>query len=429
MSLDQLEADLAAMTIGHDPDRWAVTAYRVALARSESTASADVIDGALQLLGRAAGILSATRAPIEHARILTASANCHRRLADPKRAADLFEEAAVLMNGRSSPAEQAAALTNLGLAQIESGQPETALEPLDRAVRLTEGDLDDDEGRRVRGAALLNRAQAHQAAGNPGSLTRAADDYRLAVDGFGAESPQRGMALHGLGTTLLELARLDGDSTGVDDAVDVFRSSLQILTIDAFPFQHALAQHSLAIAYERRDRPLDSTRALVCAETSLAIFDPRLHRPQRDIAVATLARLEAGLQTGVATTSRVEHVVALLIATDEHERSTMLRDRLRRLSVLPLERTRRDLAGLAVSLVGLAVDDYDLVVRSMIPVLMELPEPVLDTACAELCGAHRRSDRPLAFDAALDEAVHDLLHGPQRVRVRDMLASYGWERP
>jgi hypothetical protein len=46
-----------------------------------------------------------------------------------------------------------------------------------------------------------------------------------------------------------------------------------------------------------------------------------------------------------------------------------------------------------------------------------------------LCIAHRACSDQAAYDRALDEVVHDLLHGPQRVRVRDILEGHGWVRP
>jgi len=161
---------------------------------------------------------------------------------------------------------------------------------------------------------------------------------------------------------------------------------------------------------------------------SLSILDPRLHKPQWNTAAGTLGRVEA--QLGIDhVTGRIGHIVRLMATTDESERAGMLRERLTRLSHLPVARTRRDLAGLAAALTGTTVDDYELVVRSMVPVLMELPEAVLEAACAELCAAHQNTEDQVAFDDALDRVVHDLLHGPQRVRIRDLLEQYGWVRP
>jgi tetratricopeptide (TPR) repeat protein len=438
MSLEDLEAELESIVPGADPDRWAFAAYRVAVARSESATCNDDVSDALGLLDRASRILTSTRSPIEHARVLTATANCHRQLSDPRRATALFDEAAALLTDRASASEQAAALTNLGLTRIEVGEPQRAVEPLTQAIDLVSPDtVRNDEARRVRGAALLNRAQAHQASGTRGSLLSAVDDYRDAVNDFDVEAPQRGMALHGLGAAILELLRIetetvrtaDVETLTVDDALVAFRASLRILAVDGFPFQHALAQHSLGIAYERRAAPLDSARALNHVEMALSVLDPRLHRVQWQTAADSLARIEAQCGDGRSAASRSAQVVGLLASTDETERESILRERLRRLSRVSVERTRREVAALAGALTELSISEYRLVVRSMMPILMELPEPVLDAACAELCIAHRASSDQAAYDRALDGVVHDLLHGPQRVRVRDMLEGHGWVRP
>lgn len=438
MSLEGLEAELDSIVLGAEPDRWAFAAYRVAVARSESATNNDDVNDALSLLDRAGRILTPARSPVEHARVLTAAANCHRQLSAPRRAAARFETAAELLAQRASASEQAAALTNLGLARIELGEPQRAVEPLSRAIQLVaEMITTDDEARRVRGAALLNRAQAHQASLTPESMSLAVGDYRAAVADFDIEAPQRGMALHGLGTAVLELLRTDIRSVDtaavcpvtVEDAVDAFQAALRILTADGFPFQHALAQHSLAVAYERRSAPLDLARAVHCAEMCLSILDPRLHRLQWQTAADTLARFETRLAGSGPATNRIAHVVRLMASTSETERGAILRERLRRLTNVSPERTRRDVAALTGALTELPLEQYRAVVRSMVPVLMELPETVLDAACAELCAAHQATPDQQAFDGALDEVVHDLLHGPQRVRVRDILEGHGWVRP
>ena len=531
--MERLEAELARIRAGSDPDRWALVAYRVAVARSEA-ASGD-LDGALKLLERAGRILTEARAPVEHARICTAAGNCHRRLGRPDRAAPLFKQAADLVRDRAPAGEQAAALVNLGLALTETGRPDAALEPLGQAVDILAGAAD-PESRRVRAAALINRAQALQAHGGVAELERAVADYRSAAACADEDTPQRGMALHGLGSALLESIARDqtsgaggGESEGVggavggsggaggasglesegvgeavggsggaggvggglagriDEAISAFEQALGVLTEAAFPFQHAIARHSLAVAWERRGGPLYAARALAEVEAAMSIFDPRLHRPQWQAAADTLARLERKLEIVGPPKTRADHFARLLAAVSTDERAKLLRDRLQRLATAPEIRCRRDLDELAAALTRLgpveheeveyeavgeheaaehevvehevvgserkheAVEyqavgkdyeareyeavgereavEYEAVMRSMIPVLMELPDLVLDSACASLAAAHRASGRAEVFDETLDRVIHDLLHGPQRVRVRDLLTAAGWVRP
>lgn len=504
MSLERLEAELARIRVGKDPDRWALAAYRVAVARSEA-ASGD-LDGALDLLDRAGRILTEARAPVEHARICTAAGNCHRRLGRPEKAAPLFERAADLVRDRVPTGERAAALVNLGLALTETGRPDAALEPLAQAVGIL-ADAADPEARRVRAAALINRAQALQAQGGAADLERAVADYRSAADCADEDTPQRGMALHGLGSAILEQVRRDqagpgggdpadggrgrpgnsaqssvtedGGAVGgppgrrIGEAIDAFEQALGVLTEAAFPFQHAIARHSLAVAFERRDGPFDAARALAEVEVAISIFDPRLHRPQWRAAADTLAWLRLKLEATDAPGTKSDHFARLLAAVTADERAKLLRDRLQRLASAPEIRRRRDLDELAAALTRLssgeheAVEheavgsegdyearrhetvgrgrehearehgavgeheavDYEAVMRSMIPVLMELPDSVLDSACVSLAAAHRASGRAEIFDETLDRVIHDLLHGPQRVRVRDLLTAAGWVRP
>ncbi len=434
MSLERLEAELAEIRAGHDPDGWALAAYRVAVARSESAAAGDLAE-ALDLLERAGRILTEARSPVEYARICTAAGQCHRRLGRPDRAAPLFERAAGLVRDRAPAAEQAAALVNLGLALTETGRPAGAVEPLGRALDLLAG-ADGDEAGRVRAAALINRAQALQALGGHSELERAAADYRAAAGAAAADAPQRGMALHGLGSALLE--QIDRNQAGaggrsgahgVDEAIGAFEQALGVLTEAAFPFQHAIARHSLAIAHERRGGPSDPARALAGVEAAMSIFDPRLHRPQWAAAADTLARLERTLEVADGPGTRADRFARLLAAVAADERTGLLRDRLARLAPAPEIRRRRELDGLASALTGLGPEEYETVMQSMVPVLMELPDPVLDSACAALAAAHRASGSAQAFDGALDRVIHDRLFGPQRVRVRDLLAANGWVRP
>lgn len=534
MSLERLEAELARIRAGSDPDRWALAAYRVAVARSE--AAAGDLDGALKLLERAGRILTEARAPVEHARICTAAGNCHRRLGRPDRAAPLFKQAADLVQDRAPAGERAAALVNLGLALTETGRPEAAIEPLGQAVDILAGAAD-PESRRVQAAALINRAQALQAQGGAAELEKAVADYRSAAACADEDTPQRGMALHGLGSALLESIARDqaggagglesegvgeavggpggvgrvgresegvgavgrsggasgsggadaaggGESEGVggavggsggagggdgglagriDEAISAFEQALGVLTEAAFPFQHAIARHSLAVAWERRGGPMDSARALAEVEAAMSIFDPRLHRPQWQAAADTLARLERKLEIVGPPKTRADHFARLLAAVSTDERARLLRDRLQRLATTPEIRCRRDLDELAAAFTRLGSEEheavehevveheavgsereheaeheaareheaveYETVMRSMIPVLMELPDLVLDSACASLAAAHRASGRAEVFDETLDRVIHDLLHGPQRVRVRDLLTAAGWVRP
>jgi len=441
VTIEDLEAELASVRLAEEPDDWALAAYRLAVARSEAAGRPQDIEQALELLDRAARILTADRAPVEHGRIVTAAANCHRAAGRADRALELFVRAAELLSPHAPAVERAGVLINVGLARCETGHPELAIEVLDEAVNLMTdgretasetangGRGSDDEPGRVLGAALINRAQARQLLGRDKDLRAALDDYRGAIAALPASSLQAGMAAHGLGAAVLELCRRGTPGWGADDAVGAFEQSLGVLGHTSFPFHHAVARHSLALAFEMRGGPGDLARALNSAHASLSVFDPRLHAAHWRTAHATLARLEDALGEGDPPAGRLSHVARLLADTTDEEREQLLRDRLLRAASLPATGARADLEALIGSVAALPLDGYRDVLRAIIGVLMELPDHLLETACDVLCRVHREHDSTAVLDETLDGVISERLFGPQRVRVRDLLEACGWVRP
>jgi len=281
VSIEDLEAGLASVRLAEAPDEWALAAYRLAVARSEAAGQAHDIEQALGLLDKAARILSSDRAPVEHGRIITAAANCHRAAGRADRALELFVRAAELLAPRAPVVERAGALINVGLARCEAGQPGLAIKVLDQAVDLMaagsepDGEVagadrgSDDEAGRLLGAALINRAQARQTLSRDEDLRAALDDYRRAIAVLPASSLQAGMAAHGFGAAVLELCRRGTPGWTADDAVDAFEQALGVLGHTSFPFHHAVARHSLALAFEMRNGPGDLARAVNSAHASL----------------------------------------------------------------------------------------------------------------------------------------------------------------
>ena len=472
------------MRLAEAPDDWALAAYRLAVASSETAGRPEDLEGALELLDKAARILTADRAPVEHGRILTAAANCHRAAGRADRALELFERAAELTAPRAI-GRRARCRADQPRAGALRGRPSRtgdrgsgpSRQPDDRRARATQRHLrprprgrwrdparylaasvpdgeygspdpsrvpgtwvqdqgtgggessPDDEAGRLLGAALINRAQARQSLGRDEDVRAALDDYRSAMAVLPASSLQAGMAAHGLGAAVLELCRRGVSGWSADDAVDAFDQSLSVLGHTSFPFHHAVARHSLALAFEMRGEPGDLARALNSAHASLSVFDPRLHAAHWRTAHATLARLEDALGEGDPSAGRLSHVARLLATTDETEREQLLRDRLLRAASLPATGARADLEALIGSVAALPLDDYRDVLRDILGVLMELPDQLLEAACDVLCRVHRELDSTVLLDEALDAVISNRLFGPQRVRVRDLLEANGWVRP
>ncbi len=439
MTIEDLESELSAVSLAEAPDDWAMAAYRLAVARTEAAGRPEDIDHALALLGKAARIFTIERAPLEHGRILIAVANCHRARGRTGDALEQFARAAEILALRAPAREYAGALINVGLALCEAGKPSDGVDTLNRAIEqiLTTqddpgtGQRDDpehEEMQRLLGAALINRAQARQTLGRDDELESAVSDYEAAVAALPPTSLQAGMAAHGLGATMLELCRRGSGVCDVHDAVEAFEQSLGVLSHTSFPFHHAVARHSLALAYELRGMPGDPARAVNSAYAAISAFDPRLHATHWHTAHATLTRLEAELDDG-SQGSGLNHVARLLANTTDAERDQILRDRLLRAASMPRVGMAADLGSLIDSLVGLGLEKYRHVLRSLIGVLMELPEQLLEAACGALCRAHQTHVSTEALDRVLDEVITDRLFGPQRVKVRDLLEAKGWERP
>ncbi len=425
MDLAHLRERLESVDAADDPDVWAVHAYRFALAQSELATGADDLRAALELLERASHILTSARAPIEHARLVTAAGQCHRALGDPGKATALFAAAVALLEGRATPTELAAALVNLGLARGESGQVADALVALDRAVAEL-AEAAGDESRRLVGAAHLNRAQVHQL--RPGGIDDAIVDYRAAIDQLDVESVQHGMAQHGLGTALLERHQAQADPQDLEAAHRAFDVARRTLTRESFPFQHAIATHSCAVAHQRSGGVDHLRLALARCELSMSLLDYRLHGAQWRTVAATASEIEAELEEAHPGMERADHFVALLCTPGEGaDPRAILAERLTGLVGMPDARVVNELATLVQAGARAGAEDFGRFVRLLLGVLMELPEGVL-AAAAEPLAAVRRVE---GFDAdrTLDSAIHDLLHGPQRVRVRDLLEAHGWERP
>ena len=439
MTVEDLEADLSTVSLAGSPDEWALAAYRLAVAKAEAAGRPDDIDHALALLDKAARILTLERAPLEHGRILIAVANCHRARGRTRDALEQFARAAETLAQRAPKREYAGALINVGLAQCEAGQPSDGVDTLNRAIDQilatqdhpddeTSDELEHGELGRLLGAALINRAQARQALGQDADLESALDDYEAAVGALSPTSLQAGMANHGLGTTMLELCRRGSDVCSPHDAVGAFEQSLGVLGHTSFPFHHAVAKHSLALAYETRSSPDDLARALNSAYTAIAIFDPRLHASHWHTAHATVTRLQAKLNDGNQD-SGLGHVARLLANTTDAERDQLLRDRLLRAASMPPLGMTADLRALISSFAELDLEAYRRVLRSLIGVLMELPDHLLAAACEALCREHQAHESAEALNLAVDEVITERLFGPQRVRVRDLLEASGWERP
>jgi len=433
-SVAAFTAHLDAIDRVADPVAWATAAYRLGMATAEQpTAQPEVaLREALGLYEQAAQVLTERRAPAEHARILNAAGSAHRLLGDHATAAGLFERSLRLLDGRGAEAEEASVLTNLGLVLAEQGRIDDAIAIFERSLVALVADT--DAVRRTRLATMHNLAQAHIGRGS-------ADGFRSAVDVLEEASSaardvdvsvQTGMIDHSLGVAHKALAAIDPSADGhLDAAIDAFQRSLTVFTSVGFPMHHAIAKHNLGHALAGRDDLESMRRALAAYDDALSIFDPRLHQAHWREAYNNTEALEARLRLVDPDATRADHIAALAGSMGDDERLTFVRQRLLPLESLPATHRDERLLGYCRAMVNQAPPSFVSNLRTFTMVLMELPESMLDSALRAQLAAHAELDphERRAADFVLDDVVQELLFGPQRIRVRDILEDIGWDRP
>ena len=324
------------------------------------------------------------------------------------------------------------------LVAVVTGAVGAALTTFDQALtvlRRAGGDRPTSEDCRALASAALNRGQALLALPEPersGSDDAAPSDTFLAGavaaidEGLAVTSShdaplQFGMLHHTLG--LIHM-RADDPSR----AVESFDAALTVFTRSTFPFQHAIASFNRGRAFERSGA---FRRALVDYENAAQLFDPRMHRDQWHEAATRLADVERRLVADAPGTVRADHVVGLLVGIDAAERTSLLRERVGRLLTRAPEVRRAELRQLAEAGLRLGRVPSDMLLRATIEVFMELPDEILQSGLLAQLDAHATlpPEEQADADRRFDTAIQELVMGPQRVRMRDVLYEAGWERP
>ena len=414
---------------------WATSAYRLGMATAEQPTAhpQDNLKEALGYYEQAAQVLTAQRAPVEHARILNAAGSAHRMMGDPSTASRLFSEALGLMSGKGVDVEEASVLNNLGLVLTEGGRLDDAVEAFTMSLDMLPGD--DDEQIRTMLATKHNLGQVHLARGGVDGCEAAIEvlaDASTIARGTEA-SMHTAMIDHTLGIAWKARAGFDPamHDRDLSEAITAFERCLTVFTSVGFPMQHAIAKHNLGHALAGRDDLDSMRRALAYYEDSLNIFDPRFHQQQWQEAFANAEAVEKRLEAAVPGATRADHIATLAGSMSDDERLMFVRQRLVQMERLPKENQLERLTALSYAIVTQPAASFVASLRTMITVLMELPEDLLESALESQLAAHAMLDNhdQRAADFILDEAINALLFGPQRIRVRDMLEDIGWDRP
>ena len=178
-SVAALRARFEATDRATDSLQWAANAYRLGMATAEQPTAhpQQNLQDALALYQQAAEVLTARRAPVEHARILNAAGSAHRMMGDPGTASRLFREALGLMAGKGVDVEEASVLNNLGLVLTEGGGLDDAVDAftlsLEKLPSPDGSSSGDDEQIRTMLATKHNLGQVHLARGGIGGCDAA----------------------------------------------------------------------------------------------------------------------------------------------------------------------------------------------------------------------------------------------------------------
>lgn len=440
-SVTALTARLDAIDRLSDPVAWATAAYKLGMATAEQPSAQPEIGlrRALELYEQAGVVLSERRAPVEHARIVNAAGSAHRLLGDIETADRFFQRSLELLDGRGARAEEASVLNNLGLARAERGRIDDAIELFDRSLAAIDRDAgtapEDDDTLRTRLATMHNLGQAHMGRGSLEGLTAAVEVLEQAsAAARGADvSMHTGLIDHSRGIAYKAIAGLKPGAADrhLGSAIEAFERSLTVFTSVGFPMHHAIAKHNLGHAFAGRDDLDSMRRALANYEDALNMFDPRLHRAHWQEAYTNIEALESRLRAVEPDANRADHIASLAGSMTDDERLTFIRHRLAQVEPLPEKHRQERLTAFCHAMITQPPSSFVATLRTMITVLMELPESVLESALRSLLRAHAMLDphERRAADFVLDEAIQALLFGPQRIRVRDLLEDIGWERP
>ncbi|MGH9124170.1 MAG: tetratricopeptide repeat protein [Acidimicrobiales bacterium] len=437
-----LEKRLAATSRAVNPYVHAGLAYRLGLAYTEATTGSgtESLRKALACFDVAASIFDPRYDPVPHARVLNAAGAAHRALGDRRRAAGFFERSAELLAGHDRDEERAAAFNNLGLVRNELGQTDLAVAACDEALALFTGSTPD--ALRGKAAALHTRGMARAAEGTPDGLSAALADYREALSAVAlTEAPFHFATLQqAIGVADVALAALQPERADrlLFDAVGAVSEALTVFTRAGFPYQYALCKNNLGTALMRRAALQPGAEgaqglrwAMASFEETVAVLDPRMYSKEWQVGYANLEQAQSALSERGLDRTRVEHFAALVACADGDLRTSLLRERLSRLLMLPEATRRSALEELARATSSLNYDEARAVIHAEISVLMELPTEDLQAGLEARYAAHGTlpPEARETADMALDQAVGDALGGPQRMYVRDFLYGLGWERP
>jgi len=377
---------------------------------------------AVASLEKAAALFDPRTQGTEHGRTQNALGAALRELGQREEAVAAFRRAVELLPATATPGEHGAALNNLGLALSDLNRREEAIDAFEEALAAfsAPGLV------RQRLAALHNLGQALAADDEPAAVARAVERFREALDLADPDEHPYQWALinHSMGVAFTAISE-------PAHAAESFTQALRVFTRNRFPFQHALAKNNLGLAHAQAGDVASLRRAVVAFEDALQVLDVRTQREQWEQAYNNLQLAERALEERGEAGSRTQHFVRVAAEESGAALVAVLRDRLADYTTLPEPRRTQVLAELDVAVLGLPDDEAARLTSAWLNILMELPHEQFAAGLRARIEVHGLLDAQAEARARriLDHAVQNELLAPQRIRVRDTLYEMGYERP
>lgn len=380
-------------------------------------------------LTRAAGSLEeATRLfdpaakPIEHARTQNALGIALRELKRLEDAVEAFRAAGELISPELNPQEHGAAINNLALTLTDMGRQDEAIEPFMKALDVFTGK--DSIQQRIN--VLVNLGQALAASGDPARIRQGIARFKEALDlADPQEYPyQWALAYHSMGAAYT--------ATGEPrEAAEAFRQALRVYTRTRFPFQYALAKNNLGLSFAQIGDVPALRRAVVAYVDALRMLDVRVHREQWEGVYRNLELAEQALVAAGAGGTRGEHFALLAAELDEEELVTLMRERLSEFTLLPEPGRTEALSDIDRAVLELPYEQAERISGVWMRILMELPHDQFLAGLTARMSVHTSLDGDGRRRSAeiLEHCMDHELLAPQRIRVRDTLYEMGYERP
>ncbi|MGI8426987.1 MAG: tetratricopeptide repeat protein [Actinomycetota bacterium] len=421
--IEQLETRIKQLPNGRPFER-GVLRFNLGVAYAEAPTGdrPSNLSRALASLESATRLFDSTLKPLEHARAQNVLGIVLKELRRYAEAAAAFTKAADMVPMQVNPGEYGAHVNNLGLTLVDLGRREEAIDAYTKALQAFSG----PEFLRQRIDVIHNIGQAHAGSSDAEEIKKGIEFY---AEGLELTDPQEfpyqwALLNNSLGVAYTAVGQ-------PEKAAESFSHALRVYSRARWPFQYALAKNNVGLANIQIGDTMSLRRAVASCEEAIMVLDVRMHREQWEQVFKNLELAEKGLKELGQQGTRSEHFARLLGEEDDQAMVQRLRERLADYTTLPDPRRVEALAELDLAMLDLPDEQASRLTNSWLSILMELPhEQFLAGLQARMIAHGTLGDE--ARDRAgrlLDNTIQNELLAPQRIRVRDTLYSIGYERP